>query len=172
MINHRTRCNSCVIATPVAFCLLVAVGWGQESRGPESPPELIGPPTRYFVDVEHYRFGKPDVNNTDFYPIPQDAVTRDTYLRCIDAMNPEQIAANPNRRINGPAAFMPVLAKYVQTGDSKWSDACISMLQHAHADMKKMIAERKWFWQFEHPAALIPLYRKHLIEGGAMKPND
>ncbi len=168
MINHRTQFNFRVLSTPVVFCLSAAIGWGQESL----QPELVGPPTRYFVDVEHYRFGKTDLDNSDFYPIPQDAVTRDTYLRCIDAMEPQQIAANPVRGINGPAAFMPVLAKYVQTGDSKWSDACIAMLKHAHADMKKMIRERKWFWQFEHPAALIPLYRKHLIEGGAMKPND
>lgn len=165
MIKHRPQFNSCVVVTPLVVCLFVTVGLGQESPR----PELVGTPTRYFVDVEHYRFGKPDVNNSDFYPIPQDAITRDSYLRCIDAMEPQQIAANTNRGINGPPTFMPVLAKFVQTGDSKWSDACISMLKDAHADMKKMIVERKWFWQFEHPAALIPLYRKHLIEGGAMK---
>ena len=111
MINHRTQFNFRVLSTPVVFCLSAAIGWGQESL----QPELVGPPTRYFVDVEHYRFGKSDVDNSDFYPIPQDAVTRDSYLRCIDAMEPQQIAANPDRGINGPAALMPVLAKYGAT---------------------------------------------------------
>tara|TARA_B100000519_G_C14065329_1_gene354107 strand:- start:426 stop:620 length:195 start_codon:yes stop_codon:yes gene_type:complete len=46
--------------------------------------------------------------------------------------------------------------------------ACIAMLKVFHEGMLKQVATRKWFWQFEHPAALIPLYRKHLIAGGAM----
>ena len=136
---------------------------------PTLPPEFLGPATRYFIDVERYRFGKPDTTNPEFYPIQGDNVTRETYLRCIDAMNPQQIALHPNQGLQGPQVLMPVLAKYVQTGDAKWSKACIAMLRHFHVDMKKIIAERKWFWQFEHPSALIPLYRKHLIAGGAMR---
>ena len=38
--------------------------------------------------------------------------------------------------------------------------------------MLKQVATRKWFWQFEHPAALIPLYQKHLIAGGAMTGDE
>ena len=79
-----------------------------------------------------------------FYPISQIKVTRNTYLQEVDAYHPEAIAKNPNRGVSGPQIFIPILAKYVQTFDSRW------------------------FWQFEHPAALIPLYRKHLIAGGAM----
>ena len=165
MNSHPSDLLSLFLAVPVV--LSAAAGFGQEPFSPQ--PELVGLPTRYFIDVERYRFGTPDVSNPDFYPIPQETVTRDTYLRCIDAMIPQRIAANPNHGINGPQVFMPVLAKYVQTGDAKWSDACIAMLRNAHDEMKKMIAQRKWFWQFEHPAALIPLYRKHLIAGGAIE---
>jgi len=133
--------------------------------------QLLGAPTRYAADVERYRFGAtPDVRNPAFYPIPQDAVSRETYLRCIDELNPSEIARNPNRGMGGPHAFMPVLAKYVQAGDSTWAEACVAMLKAFHAEMLRQVAERKWFWQFEHPAALIPLYRQHLIQGGAMKP--
>lgn len=51
-----------------------------------------------------------------------------------------------------------------------WADACVAMLKAFHEEMERQVAERKWFWQFEHPAALIPLYREYLIEGGAMEP--
>jgi hypothetical protein len=134
-----------------------------------APPRLVGSPTRYSIDVERYRFGaQPDVNDPAFYPLPRDAVTREVYLRCIEAYDPGSIAENPWRGMNGPSTFMPVLVKYVETGDAKWSDACIAMLKAFHAEMERQVAERKWFWQFEHPAALIPLYRKYLLEGGAM----
>jgi len=145
------------------------------SAGPPKTPtawrdvEALGAPTRYFVDVERYRFGTTDVRNPAFYPVPQDPVTRDTYLRCIEDMKPAEIARHPNHGMEGPRVFLPVLAKYVQTGEAAWGDACIAMLKAFHAEMERQVAARKWFWQFETPAALIPLYRKHLVQGGAMK---
>ena len=131
--------------------------------------QLHGAPTRYSVDVERYRFGAPDVHNLAFYPIPQDPVAHDTYLRCIEEMNPAEVARNPNRGMEGPKAFMPVLVKYVQTGEAGWGEACIAMLKAFHSELERQVKQRKWFWQFEHPAALIPLYRQYLVQGGAMK---
>jgi hypothetical protein len=160
-----------------ALALLAAANVQTAARGSthaatQAPVQLLGAPTRYAVDVERYRFGTmTDVRNPAFYPIPQDAVSRETYLRCIDELSPVGIARNPNRGMDGPRAFLPVLAKYVQTGDEAWAKACIAMLRAFHAEMQEQVAERKWFWQFEHPAALIPVYRKHLIQGGAMKPD-
>jgi len=137
-----------------------------------SDVQLLAPPTRYALDVEHYRFnGVCDVGNPSFYPVPQDAVTRASYMRCLETQNLAELARNPNRGMDGPREFMPVLAKYVQTGDAVWADACMAMLKAFHAEMQKQVAERKWFWQFEHPAPLIPLYRQYLIQGGAMKPD-
>ena len=131
------------------------------------------PLTRYAIDVERYRFGSsPDHMDPAFYPIPQIKVTRDTYLQEVDAYHPEAIAKNPNRGMSGPQIFTPILAKYVQTSDSRWGIACIAMLKAFHEEMLKQVATRKWFWQFEHPAALIPLYRKHLIAGGAMTGDE
>ncbi len=151
-----------------SFWPLVFILIGVSELCAERPPS-----TRYMVDVERYRFGSnPSPDNSAFYPIPQDEVTRETYFKCIDAFDPASIAKNPNRGMGGPPAFMPVLAKYVQTGDRVWSDACVAMLKAFHQEMLKQIEERKWFWQFEHPAALIPLYRKHLIAGGAMKGDE
>ena len=132
--------------------------------------EPLPPSTRYFVDVERYRFGtKPNPDDPAFYPIPQDEVTQETYFHYVDACDPASIAKQPDRGMSGPQAFMPVLAKYVQTGDRIWGRACVAMLKAFHQEMRKQITERKWFWQFEHPATLIPLYRKHLIAGGTMK---
>lgn len=163
------------ITSSCSLLLLVAACAAETTSGAAPIPEwsdvqLQGAPTRSMVDIERYRFGGAcDVRNPAFYPIPQDPVTRDTYLRCSEEMNPAEIARNPNRGMGGPQAFMPVLVKYVQTGDAQWSEACIAMLKAFHAEMQKQVAEREWFWQFEHPAALIPLYRKHLISGGAIK---
>ncbi len=136
--------------------------------------EISAPPsTRYFVDVERYRFGtSPSVDNKEFYPIPDDKVTRDTYFNYVDAMKPASIAVNPDRGMAGPSSFMPVLAKYIQTSDSRWSDACIEMLRAFHTEMLRQVDERKWFWHFEQPATLVPVYREHLIKGGALNPNE
>lgn len=132
--------------------------------------EMDSPVPRYSIDVERYRFGaNPNTDDPEFYPIPQTPVTRSHYLQAVDGWDPAGIASNPNRGMDGPRIFMPVLAKYVATGDSKWGIASVAMLKAFHQEMLKQVEERKWFWQFEHPAALIPIYRKYLIEGGIME---
>ena len=159
---------SCAVGATNAF---IASG-ATPNQPPWTEAQLQGPPTRYAVDVEHYHFnGTCDVGNPSFYPVPQDPVTRETYMRCLEAQNLPELARNPNRGMDGPREFMPALAKYVQTGDAAWADACIAMLKAFHAELQKQVAERKWFWQFEHPSPLIPLYRQYLIRGGAMKPD-
>ncbi|NCF87940.1 MAG: hypothetical protein GWQ08_20860 [Verrucomicrobiaceae bacterium] len=111
-----------------SFWPLVFILIGVSELCAERPPS-----TRYMADVERYRFGSnPSPDNPAFYPIPQDEVTRETYFKCIDAFDPASIAKNPNRGMGGPPAFMPGLAKYVQTGDRVWSDACVAMLKAFH----------------------------------------
>lgn len=156
----------------LAQLLADVVATDGESAG--APPawsgvERVGQPVIYSFNVDRFRFGTTDVRNPAFYPIPQDAVTRDTCLRCLEEMKPADIARNPNHGMDGARAFMPVLVKYVQTGNATWAEACIAMLKAFHAEMERQVVERKWFWQSEHPAALIPLYHKYLLQGGAMK---
>ena len=131
-----------------------------------TPPTT--PSSRYFVDVGRYRFSWPALNNPAFYPIPQEPVTRDSYLKAIEETNPAELVKNPKHGMNGPRAFMPILVKYVETGDSKWSDGIREMFHSFHQEMQNIVAEKQWFWQFEDPAVLIPIYRKHLVEGGAI----
>jgi hypothetical protein len=40
--------------------------------------------------------GWKDVRNPAFYPIPQETMTRESYLRCIEETKPAEIARNPN----------------------------------------------------------------------------
>jgi hypothetical protein len=70
---------------------LVPPVWGDDSPGtPKDAPsawqqvERVGPPTLYSPSAEHYRFGAYGpalVSDPDFYPIPQDLVTRETYMQ-------------------------------------------------------------------------------------------
>ncbi|MCA9217045.1 MAG: hypothetical protein KDB27_28445 [Planctomycetales bacterium] len=163
------RNKKLVVWALLLSCALISVSRGDDKGQQTRPPQLVGPPTRYHVDVERYRFhGATNVNDPRFYPIPDKPVTRETYIRYIDELDPDAIASSPQHGMNGPKAFMPVLAKYVQTGGQKWAEACVGMLRHFHEDMQEQVKERRWFWQFEHPSALVPLYRKYLVNGGAI----
>ena len=112
---------------PILFAaLLVVTASHPVHAADQSPPwaeaVLDGPPARYALDVEHYRFhGSCDLADPSFYPVPCEPVTRDTYLQCVEAQNPADIARTPNRGMDGPRVFMPVLVKYVQTGEQEWA---------------------------------------------------
>ena len=144
----------------------------QDSERAWAQVDRVGPPNQNFIDVERFRFGTTDMSNPDFYPVPQDKITRDTYMRAIDAANPRALAARPDRGAQGPVQFLPVLAKYVQTEDPVWGRAIIAMLKHYHVSLKKTAAERKWFWDFEWPVTAMPLYRKYLMAAGLLKADD
>lgn len=146
-------------------CFLTAFSGISTTNGASSTSV---PASRYFVDVERYRFSWPDLNNPAFYPIPQEPVSRDSYLKAIEETHPDELVKNPKHGMNGPRAFMPILVKYVQTGDPKWSHGIREMFHSFHQEMKNIVAEKQWFWQFEDPAVLIPVYRKHLLKGGAI----
>ncbi|MGA1015767.1 MAG: hypothetical protein ACO3VS_11535, partial [Limisphaerales bacterium] len=127
--------------------------------------ERIGAPTQFFVDSERYRFGYADMSNPAFYPIPNETITRDTYMQCLESMDLEALASHPNRGDGSLVAFMPILAKYVQSGEKRWAEVCVEMLKQYHTALKKRVEEDKWIWDFEWPAVLFPLYRQHLMEG-------
>ncbi|HIG29292.1 MAG TPA: hypothetical protein EYQ50_16480 [Verrucomicrobiales bacterium] len=139
------------------------------SPSPWGNIDRIGAPTQFFINSERYRFARPDVNNPQFYPIPQNSITRDTYMRYMESLNLEVLAKNPDRGEQGLRAFLPILAKYVECGEAQWAEACISMLKHYHTAMQKRVEKHDWLEDFEMPAVTIPLYRKYLLDGGAIE---
>ena len=134
-------------------------------------PERIGAPTQFFVDSERYRFANADMSNPAFYPVPNETITRDTYMQYLESMDLEALASDPDRGESSLVAFMPVLVKYVESGEKRWADACVEMLKQYHTALKKRVEEDTWIWDFEWPAVLFPLYRQYLMEGNIIEAN-
>ena len=151
-----------------ALCLLSLIQ-AVTTMGNALEPERVGAPTQFFVDSERYRFGQADLKNSAFYPIPNETITRNTYLQILEGLDLNALAANPNRGEGGLGAFMPVLAKYVESGEERWADACVEMLKHYQTALIKRVEKDKWIWDFEWPAVLFPLYRQYLMDGGIIE---
>ncbi|MCA9264812.1 MAG: hypothetical protein KDA60_13225, partial [Planctomycetales bacterium] len=163
--------------------LAVAITFGQKliagepttteiGTTPEPIVERIGPPTFYAPPVERYRLGAPDLNNPAFYPIPTTSVTRDTYMAWIEQSGLLDHGRVPQLGLSGPTMLLPVLAKFVQTGERRWGEACIAMLQDYHRALNVEIQAKGWVEQFAEPPAFLPVYRKHLIAGGLMAADE
>ena len=131
------------------------------------PVERVGPPAFNAPPIERYRYGSPDTNNPGYYPIPKSPVTRETYMRWIEDSGMLDTPNNPNWA-GRPNLLLPALAKYVQTGNSFWGEACIVMLKDFHAALQREVNDKGWTEQFAEPPAFLPLYRKYLIDGGLM----
>lgn len=138
----------------------------------EATVERIGPPTFFAPPIERYRLGAPDLGNPDFYPVPQTAVTRDTYMDWLERSGLLDYAQQPKRGMSGPTLLLPSLAKYVQSGQRHWGEACIVMLKDYHRALKAEIKQKGWVEQFAEPPAFLPVYREHLIAGGLMNADD
>lgn len=163
----------------VAVLQLAAADFPAQNPGTapalEPQPERLVPPTIYSTPVDRYRFGTYGpglVSNPAFYPIPQDEVNRDTYLRWMEAMDLFKIAENPKQGSSGVQRFLPVLVRYVQTGERRHGEAIITMLKDWHRAMLEEVAGKGWTEQFIEEPCFIPLYRKHLLAGGLMKEDD
>lgn len=100
--------------------------------------------------------------------IPQTPVTRQTYMDFLEKSHLLAIVDRPDQGIDGVKNFMPVLAKYVQTGDEKWGKPILVMLQSFLDGLKKTVANEGWTWKFIEEPAFLPLYRKYLVTGGLM----
>ena len=138
----------------------------------EPAVERIGPPTFFAPPVERYRLGAPDLDNPAFYPIPQTAVTRDTYMAWLEQSGLLKHAQQPKLGMSGPTLMLPALAKFVQTGQRHWGEACVAMLKDYHRALKAEVKAKGWVEQFAEPPAFLPVYRKHLIVGGLMTADE
>ena len=138
----------------------------------DAPARRVGPPTLYSPPVERYRFGRTDVSNPRFYPIPRERVTRQTYLDWLERNGSLAPVEKPRRGLSGPRDLLGVLAQFVLTGDRKWGLACVEMLQDFRRALEREIEAKGWTEQFAEPPAFVPLYRKYLIRGGVLREDS
>ncbi len=136
-------------------------------------PERFGPPTFFMQDALRYTQRAPDEYHRQFYPIPVTPVTRDTYMAWLEDSGLLEYVNEPKRGLVGPAELLPVLAKFAQTGERKWGEACITMLKDFHRAVKETTAAKGWTGEFVEQPAVLPLYRRLLAEGGLLRePQD
>jgi hypothetical protein len=131
-------------------------------------PERIGPPTLFMQDSLRYTQRVPDEYHRQFYPIPVTPVTRDTYMAWLEDSGLLDHVNEPERGLVGPGELLPVLAKFAQTGERKWGEACVSMLKDFHRAVKLEVASKGWNSEFVEQPAVLPLYRRLLIEHGLL----
>jgi hypothetical protein len=172
-----------VPVTPLLIALVLPGRWqaaeipaGPATAGAGLPAvERVAPATIYSAPVDRFRFGAYGpgmVSNPEFYPIPGDVVTRETYLRWMEEMDLFRLADTPRLGASGPQRFLPVLVKYVQTGGRRYGESIVTMLKDWHRAMLEEVAAKGWTEQFIEEPCFIPLYRKHLIAGGLMTADE
>lgn len=139
-------------------------------REGEEAVRRTGPPTSYMPDLDRYRQRVPDSHHV---PIPRRQISRDTYMQWIEDSGHLAYAEGDGPEKHGgygPRHFMPVLAKYVQTGEEKWGRACIRMLKSFDRWMRQEVERTGWHSKFIDEPAYVGLYRKYLSEGGLLDP--
>jgi hypothetical protein len=100
-------------------------------------PERVGPPTFFMQDSIRYVQRVPDESHRHSYPIPVTPVTRETYMAWLENSGLLDYVSEPKRGLAGPAELLPVLAKFAQTGEPKWGEACVTMLKDFHRALKQ-----------------------------------
>ena len=112
------------------------------------------------------------MNNPAYYLIPKTAVTRATYMAWLEQSGLFDYATQPKLGMSGPTLLLPSLAKYIETGERRWGEACITMLKDSQAQLEAEVKAKGWVEQFAEPPAFLPVYRKHLIAGALMTPDE
>ena len=131
--------------------------------------ERVGPPTYYMQDLDRYNQPTPDAHHL---PWKEQPVTRDTYMKWIDDSGHLRYADSPQHGVYGPRHLMPVLAKYVQTGDAKYGQACVTMLQDYDRWMREETQKTGWHSNYMHEPTLIGLYARYLVPGRTAGPAE
>ena len=111
----------------------------------------------------------------DDYHLPwkEVPVTKDTYMKWIEDSGHLAYAdgAEPTKHgTYGPRHFMPVLAKYVQTGDAKWGQACITMLKAFDQWTRDEVRKSRWHTNYMFEPTMIGMYARYLSKGGLLDP--
>lgn len=150
------------------------IGKSKEYTKPTSSGQ--GPQIPIFsTPVTRFRFGdysESIVKNPHFYKIEHKTVNRVTYENWLEKAGLFQLTDVPDLGEGGPQRYLPVLVRYLKTGEQRYGVAIIEMLKSWHRATLASIKKQGWTEQFIEEPAFIPLYRKHLIQGGLLKPED
>jgi hypothetical protein len=152
----------------VAALTLLSLPFAARAQEATPPVSRVVPPNYYAQHPERILEHPLGRDHMESYPIPRDTITRETYMQWLEDSGCLDFANSPNRGVNGPAELLPVLAKYVQTHDAKWGNACVAMLKDFYRGLKEEVAKKGWTEQFVEPPAFLPLYHRYLIEGGLL----
>lgn len=153
----------------LAVCLLSGTLAAEES---EPDVQRVGPPTYYLPDLsrsDRYHKRPPE----RYYPIPQTPVSRQTYFQWLEDGGAFQAADNPEKHgPYGPRDLLPVLARFVQSGNRRDADACLRMLKSYQAWLQHEVETQGWHHMYMDEPGYIGLYRRYLSERGALGPDD
>ncbi len=156
------------------LCLLIALAAGAAgavdfsvAAGGEQAPaiERVGPPVFYMKDVGDFGVPVPDARH---YPIPQTPVTKQTYTQWIEDSGHLQYVDHPQHGHFAPRHLLPLLAKYVDTGDPKWGEACLVGLQDYYRVLQEEVKQDGWHSYFNPDPMLLGVYRRYLTQGGIL----
>ena len=119
--------------------------------------------------LETYTREKPDVVS----PIPNLPVTRETYFKWLQFSRHLDYANQPRKGgPYGPRHFMPVLARYVRSGDRRDATACMDMLRGYDSWVRETVRDRGWHVAFCQEMGYIGLYRHFLEKSGFLEGKD
>ena len=139
----------------------------RESERTDAVPR-IGPPLMFLPDVN--RNAEALKNPADQnYPIKQLTVTRQTYFKWLEFsghLNYVQQATQHGQY--GPRHFMPVLAKYVESGEPAYGQACLEMLKTFDVWIRAEVQRTGWHSLFCEEIGYIGFYRNILKKHGLL----
>jgi len=129
---------------------------------PELPQPLrVGPPTFSMPDLQRYeQYARQPPEKK--HPIPQHEITRETYYLWLTDSGHLRYVEKPQHGKYGPRHLLPVLARYVRTGEEEYGRACMSMLKDYHRSLDKRIEQQSWHHDYMDEPTLIGLYRRYL----------
>jgi len=154
---------SCIAAH---FCL------AQSPQGLSPLPDG-GRPTAIFTPNLNRLIDSSNNSNDPSFSLRQLPVSRQTYFKWLQFSKHIGYAENPEAHGQyGPRHFMPVLAKYVESGDQKYGKACIRMLEAFHRWVREEVAKKGGHTLFCEEAGYLGLYRHYLTSGGLMVPDE
>lgn len=157
----------------VALCAGAGAAPAQELERPAAAPATPAAATPAATvrqdRLAEYRRVEPDLRS----PIPSLQVTRETYYKWLQFSGHfSYVRQAAVQGQYGPRHFLPVLVRFVHTGDATYADACLEMLRRYDAWLRDTVAKNGWHVAFCQEPGYIGLYQHVLSRAGRLTPAD